>query len=157
MHTHRYAGRLTWTGARHGATTSYNSYSREYEFRSADKPPITCSADPHFRGDPALYNPEELLVLSLSRCHLLSYLAECARAGIAVVSYEDDATGTMTIKDRRMRFTEVTLHPRVVIAQANAANVDRAVALHHEAHDQCFIANSVNFEVRNEPVVTVAG
>jgi organic hydroperoxide reductase OsmC/OhrA len=63
----------------------------------------------------------------------------------------------MTIKDRRMRFTEVTLHPRVVIAQANAANVDRAVALHHEAHDQCFIANSVNFEVRNEPVVTVAG
>src|SRR5829696_6983701 len=95
---HDYAATLVWTGARAGATTSYQSYSREYEFRVGGKPAMRGSADPHFRGDPSLYNPEDLLVASLSSCHLLSYLAECARAGVHVVAYEDDATGVMTIK-----------------------------------------------------------
>jgi organic hydroperoxide reductase OsmC/OhrA len=84
---------------------------------------------------------------------MLSYLAECARAGIEVASYEDQASGLMTITDGRMRFTEVTLAPRVVIA---AGDLDKATALHEKAHAVCFIANSVNFPVLAMPMVVRA-
>jgi organic hydroperoxide reductase OsmC/OhrA len=151
---HDYAATLVWTGARNGPTSSYQSYSREHEFQCGDKPPIRASADPHFRGDPALYNPEELLVASLSSCHLLSYLAECARAGVHVVAYEDHASGVMTMRDGRLRFTEVMLRPRVTVAPGT--DLDRARELHHPAHDDCYIANSVNFPVRHEPTIVVA-
>ena len=83
----------------------------------------------------------------------MSYLALCARAGIEVVSYEDQASGLMAIKDGRMRFTEVTLAPRVMIG---AGDLDRAVQLHEAAHGHCFIANSVNFPVLNMPTVARA-
>ena len=92
--------------------------------------------------------------MALSSCHFLSYVAICARARLPVVSYEDDATGTMDMKDGRMRFVEVTLRPRVVVAAG--ADLDKARRFHETAHGQCFIANSVNFPVRNEPVVTAA-
>ena len=92
--------------------------------------------------------------MALSSCHLLSYLAECARAGVHVVAYEDDATGVMTTHDGRLRFTEVVLRPRVTVAAGT--NVDRARELHHPAHDDCYIANSVNFPVRHEPTLVVA-
>ena len=153
MARHEYSTRLIWTGAAHGPTKTYDTYSREYEYRSGGKPPLKGSADPHFLGDASLYNPEELLVMALSSCHLLSYLAECARGRIEVVSYEDDASGVMAVNDGRMRFTEVVLRPRVTISRAE--DLERARRLHHRAHELCFIANSVNFEVRNEAVVTV--
>lgn len=152
---HDYAVALTWTGAAQSATTSYQAYSREYEYRAGTKAPQRGSADPHFRGDPSLYNPEEQLVASLSTCHLLSYLAECARAGVHVVAYEDDARGVMTVKDGKLRMTSVVLHPRVTIAPGSDA--EKATSLHHAAHEECFIANSVNFPVTNEPTVVVAG
>jgi organic hydroperoxide reductase OsmC/OhrA len=151
---HLYTVALQWTGARVGPTTSYQSYSREYEFRCGDKAPIRGSADPHFRGDPTLYNPEELLVVALSTCHLLSYLAECARAGVQVTAYEDEAVGTMTIRDGRLRFTDVLLRPRVTLAKG--ANVEKAHALHKAAHADCYIANSVSFPVRHEPTHLMA-
>src|SRR3954464_6203918 len=84
---HEYAANILWTGSRQGTTSSYQAYSREYEFHVGSKAVIRGSADPHFRGDPSLYNPEELLVVALSTCHLLTYLADCARAGIHVLSY----------------------------------------------------------------------
>ena len=149
---HVYETRLRWTGPARGATTSYKSYSREYTIEADGKPALRASADPHFLGDRTLYNPEDLLVASLSACHMLSYLAECARAGIEVVAYEDDAHGEMTLIDGAIRFREVVLHPKVVVA--DAARVDEANALHGRAHAVCFIANSVNFPVRNEPAVT---
>jgi organic hydroperoxide reductase OsmC/OhrA len=151
---HNYAAKITWTGATAGGTTSYQAYSREYEFKVGDKQTLRGSADPHFRGDATLYNPEELLVVSLSTCHLLSYLAECARAGVNVVAYEDDASGTMAMKDRAIRFTDVLLKPRVTIAPGS--DVDKAKALHAKAHAECFIANSVNFPVRHEATIVVA-
>jgi organic hydroperoxide reductase OsmC/OhrA len=151
---HRYAVRLRWTGAGHGPTTSYKTYSREYVVEADGKPALTGSADPHFLGDAALHNPEDLLVAALSACHLLSYLAECARAGIAVVAYEDDARGEMTLIDGAIRFREVVLHPAVTIA--DSARVAEAQALHERAHAVCFIANSVNFPVHHEAVVTAA-
>lgn len=149
---HVYETRLRWTGPAHGATTSYKSYSREYVIEAEGKPPLRASADPHFLGDRALYNPEDLLVAALSACHLLSYLAECARAGIEVTAYEDDAHGEMTLIDGAIRFREVVLHPKVVVA--DPARIEEANALHERAHAVCFIANSVNFPVRHEATVT---
>ena len=151
---HLFAARLRWTGAAHGPTTSYKTYSREYVIEADGKPALTGSADPHFLGDGSHYNPEDLLVASLSACHLLSYLAECARAKIAVVAYEDDARGEMTLIDGAIRFREVVLHPKVAIA--DGSRIDEALALHERAHAVCFIANSVNFPVRHDAVVTAA-
>lgn len=149
---HDYALKLVWTGASQGPTSSYQSYSREFEYRAGDKPPQRGSADPHFRGDSSLYNPEEQLVAALSSCHMLSYLAECARAGVEVVAYEDSATGAMTVRDGKLRFTSVVLRPRVVIARG--ADAAKATALHQRAHEDCYIANSMNFPVTHEPVVS---
>jgi organic hydroperoxide reductase OsmC/OhrA len=151
---HVYATRLRWTGAAQGATTSYRAYSRDYAIEADGKPELRGSADPHFRGDATRYNPEDLLVAALSACHLLSYLAECALAGVAVVAYEDDAHGEMTVIDGVMRFREVVLRPKVAIA--DGSRIDEAIALHEKAHAICFIASSVNFPVRHEAVVTVA-
>jgi organic hydroperoxide reductase OsmC/OhrA len=151
---HRFAARLRWTGAERGPAVDYASYSRDYVVEVDGKPPLRGSADAHFRGDPAWHNPEDLLVAALSACHLLSYLATCTRAGIAVVAYDDDASGEMTLIDGKMRFREVMLRPRVAIA--DPARIDEAMDLHERAHAECFIANSVNFPVRHEAVVTSA-
>jgi len=150
---HEYAATIVWTGASGGPTTSYQAYSREWEFRSPSKPPITGSADPHFRGDPSLCSPEDLLVIALSSCHLLSYLADCARAGIHIVAYEDDAQGVMSVKDGKLRFTDVLLRPRVTVAKGT--DLEKARALHEQAHEGCYIASSVNFPVRHEATIVV--
>ena len=151
---HHFAAHLAWTGAAAGPTRTYAAYDRAWRAEVAGKPPLEGSADPVFRGDPARYNPEDLLVVALSACHMLTYLALCARAGIEVSAYEDQASGTMAIADGKMRFVEVTLAPQVVIA---AGDLDRARALHAQAHADCFIASSVNFPVRNRATVSGAG
>lgn len=151
---HHYALRLRWTGAERGATTTYRAYSREYEIAADGKPALRGSADAHFLGDSSLYNPEDMLVAALSACHLLSYLAECGRAGIEVIAYEDNARGEMTLIDGAIRFREVVLHPKVTLA--DPARIDEALELHERAHALCFIANSVNFPVHHDAVVTAA-
>jgi organic hydroperoxide reductase OsmC/OhrA len=153
-HQHHYRATLIWTGAAQGATTSYESYSREYRMEIPGKPPLTGSSDPTYRGDPALWNPEDMLMAALSSCHALSYLALCARVRLPVTAYRDEATGLMDKQDGKIRFTEVVLHPHVMIAAG--ADVAKALSLHRKAHELCFIANSVNFPVRNEPQVVVA-
>jgi organic hydroperoxide reductase OsmC/OhrA len=150
---HTYRARLVWTGAAAGPTREYATYSREYRVDFNGKPALIGSADPVFRGDPSLHNPEELLVAALSSCHMLSYLALCALGGIAVESYEDNAVGTMTETAGAGRFTRAVLRPRVVIA---SGDLERARALHDEAQAQCFIAASVNFPVEHEPVIVLA-
>lgn len=151
---HRFECRLVWTGAAKGGTASYESYSREYRLDIEGKPSIRGSSTAAFRGDAALHNPEDLLVASLSACHFLSYAALCARGGVKLVGYEDEAEGTMQRVDGVVRFTEVVLHPRVSIAAGSDS--EKARALHAKAHTICFIANSVNFPVRNEPTIAVA-
>ena len=152
---HHYAARLVWTGGVAGGTSNYASYSREYAITIAGKPPLKGSSDPQFRGDPALYNPEDLLVAALSACHMLTYLAICARRRITVLSYEDEASGTMVLEGGGGHFTEVTLRPVVRVA----AGTDLAVAeaTHDQAHRECFIASSVNFPVRHEARVSAGG
>jgi organic hydroperoxide reductase OsmC/OhrA len=153
-HVHRYQATLNWTGAAQGPTVNYASYSRDYDLSSPGKPVLQGSADATFRGDAARYNPEDLLVASLSACHMLTYLAVAARGGVKVLSYQDQADGQMEMKDGRIRFTRVTLHPRVVIDRDG--DLERAKHLHHEAHADCFVANSVNFPVEHEAEVVLA-
>jgi organic hydroperoxide reductase OsmC/OhrA len=147
--------RLSWTGAAQGPTSSYESYSREYRIDVDGKAPLVGSADPLFRGDPSLLNPEELLVAALSSCHMLSYLALAARHGLVIVGYEDAASGTMALRGGGGRFTEVVLRPRVTVPSGG----DEALAmrLHDQAHHDCFIAASTNFPVRHEAMVVVDG
>jgi organic hydroperoxide reductase OsmC/OhrA len=153
---HRYAVRTTWTGNIGQGTANYRAYKRDHEISGPHKQiVIPGSSDPKFRGDPARYNPEELLVASLSACHMLWMLHLCADAGISIASYSDDATGTMSESpDGSGRFTEVLLHP--VMKIADAARISDAEALHARAHELCFIANSVNFPVRCTPSVSAS-
>jgi organic hydroperoxide reductase OsmC/OhrA len=147
---HEYGVRLRWTGAAAGPAAAYAGYSRDHELDFEGKPSLAGSADPFFRGDAARYNPEELLVAALSACHMLGYLAFCALEGLAVVGYSDSASGSMNEGGGSGAFSRVTLRPRVVV---DSDRLDRARALHRDAHAACFIANSVNFTVSCEPQI----
>ena len=152
--SHRFDCRLVWTGARQGPIVSYESYSREVRVDFPGKPSLKMTSAAVFRGDPAIHDPEDLLVAALSACHFLSYAALCARAKIQVISYEDDASGVMErAGGRTFKFTDVLLKPRVTIAAGS--DPEKARALHEEAHAECFIAASVNFPVRHEPTISV--
>ena len=120
---------------------------------ASGKPDITGSSDPNFRGDAARWNPEDLLVASLSACHQLWYLHLCSTNDIVVTAYTDHAGGEMALAaDGGGEFTSVTLHPHVTIQSGDAA---KARALHHEAHRLCFIARSVSFPVDCQPTIEV--
>lgn len=151
---HHYATTITWTGNTGAGTAEYRAYRRDHVIESAGKPPLPGSSDPAFRGDPARYNPEELLVASLSACHLLWYLHLCAVNGITVLAYEDRATGVMHERaDGSGYFTEVTLAPRIELTPDT--DCELATRLHDEAHRLCYVANSVNFPVRHRPEFVV--
>jgi organic hydroperoxide reductase OsmC/OhrA len=155
MKQHLYEIRMSWTGNLGEGTKRYTGYSRNHEIVSAGKPILLGSSDPSFLGDPARYNPEELLVASLSTCHMLWYLHLCAEAGVVVEEYSDAASGIMEERpDASGVFVEVTLRPAVTISAESDA--EQALALHEEAHRKCFIANSMNFPVRHEPRVVNA-
>jgi organic hydroperoxide reductase OsmC/OhrA len=152
---HRYGLTVTWTGNQGTGTSSYRAYARDHEIAAAGKAVIPASSDPAFRGDKTRYNPEDLLVASLSSCHMLWYLHLCAVAGIVVTRYADHAEGVMAEDaDGSGRFTRVTLRPEIAVAPGT--ELDKAHELHHEAHAKCFIANSVNFPVACEPRIAVA-
>ncbi|MDQ6708452.1 MAG: OsmC family protein [Acidobacteriota bacterium] len=150
---HQFAITTTWTGNTGAGTRDYRSYSRNHEIDALGKShPILGSSDPAFRGDDSRYNPEQLLVASLSTCHMLWILHLCADAGIVITEYSDAASGTMTLHpDGSGEFARVILKPRMKIT--DGARMDEAKALHDEAHRMCFIARSVKFPVGHEPVV----
>lgn len=151
---HLYAATVEWTGNLGRGTADYKAYSRDHEIRIAGRPPIPGSSDPAFRGDPGRHNPEDLLIASLSGCHMLWYLHLCAVARIIVTAYVDEASGTMIEEPGGAgRFIAAVLRPRVTLAAGSDAA--KAAALHAEAHAKCFIANSVNFPVTIEPQVQV--
>ena len=143
---HSYRANVVWTGAAQGPTKTYAGYSRDYTIHFDGKPEMGGSADPAFRGSAARYNPEELLLAALAACHMLAYLALCAREGIAVVAYRDDAIGTMSERAGAGRFTSVRLAPVVTV---DDERLERARELHDLAREECFIANSVNFPVEH--------
>jgi organic hydroperoxide reductase OsmC/OhrA len=147
---HAYRANVVWTGAAHGPTKTYAGYSRDYTIFFDGKAVLAGSADPAFRGTAARYNPEELLLGSLAACHMLSYLALCSREGIAVLAYSDEASATMSEESGAGRFTLVRLAPLVTV---DDPRLERAIALHDVAREECFIANSVNFPVTHTPRV----
>jgi organic hydroperoxide reductase OsmC/OhrA len=151
---HTYETVVTWTGNLGTGTSGYRRYSRDHEAVADGPAPIAGSSDPAFAGDPGRWNPEQLLVVALSQCHMLWYLHLCADAGVVVTGYVDEAVGTMAENGDGGRFTEVVLRPRVTVADAGM--VEAATRLHGEAGKRCYIANSVNFPVRHEPAVTPA-
>lgn len=155
MGEHAYTVGVEWRGNRGTGTSGYRDYSRELVVSAVGKHPIEGSADKPFRGDLSRWNPEELLLAALAQCHLLSYLHVAVTVGVVVTAYEDDAHGTM-VEDGNSggAFTEVILRPRVTVADASMT--DAALAAHKRANELCFIARSVNFPVRHEPVIVVA-
>jgi organic hydroperoxide reductase OsmC/OhrA len=152
---HHYEALAIWTGAAEGGTTSYRAYSRSHTVQAGNKPVLDLSADPSFRGDAAKYNPEELLLAALSGCHMLSYLALASLKGLVVVAYEDTATGTMRQEGSGGHFTEVVLHPVVTVVAGS--DLTLAEHLHEDAGRDCFIAASMNFPVRHQVEIRVAG
>lgn len=135
-------------------TSNYRAYERDHIISVNGKPAIPASSDPSFRGDKTRYNPEELLVSSLSSCHMLWYLHLCSAAGVMAIEYTDEAKGVMIeTTGGAGYFKEVTLFPRVVVLDESM--IEKANALHHEANKMCFVANSVNFPVLHYPVCEV--
>ncbi len=146
---------MRWTGNLGEGTSGYRAYSRDHEITADGAPAIPGSSDPAFRGDRNRWNPELEFTAAMSQCHMLWYLHLCAVSGVTVLGYTDDAVGTMAeAADGSGRFTEVVLRPRVTVA--SAAMIEAAGQLHAEASAKCFIADSVNFPVRHEPVIESA-
>jgi organic hydroperoxide reductase OsmC/OhrA len=152
MKDHHYKARLTWDGNRGDGTSTYQGYGREWRIEMAGKPALQGSADPAFRGDPERHNPEDLFLAAISSCHLLTYLALCAKFGVNVIAYEDRASGVMR-EDARGggKFEEVLLEPVVTIA--NEEQRERALELHERAHELCYIASSCSVPIRHRATI----
>ena len=145
---HRYAAECRWEGS---TAAGYERYDRTHQARARPaEPELVLSADPAFRGNPALLNPEQLLVLAASSCQLLSFLAVCARARLDVRAYQDHATAVMPEGDRPVRVTAIVLRPRVVVARGPSEA--RLRELVQVAHRECFIASSLKTDIQIEPV-----
>ena len=146
MKEHSYQVAVVWTGNRGAGTESYHLYGRDHLVSVAGKDAIRGSSDPAFLGDSGRWNPEEMLVASLSTCHMLWYLHLCATSGVSVLDYRDAAEGLMVAeKDGAGQFARVVLRPVVTLRAGD--DVALASGLHHKAHALCFIARSVNFPV----------
>lgn len=149
---HHYALTIKWTGNKGSGTSGYRAYDRSHVIIANNKVEISGSSDPAFLGDKTKHNPEELLVASLSSCHMLWYLHLCAEAGIIVVDYTDNATGVMMeTSNGGGKFKEVTLNPIITVTEDSMK--EKADQLHQKANELCFIANSVNFPVYHKAVV----
>ncbi|UMQ41379.1 OsmC family protein [Chryseobacterium sp. Y16C] len=154
MKHHHYKTTIEWTGNKGSGTSNYRDYERSHTISVENKPVIEGSSDPAFRGDKTKYNPEEMLLSSLSSCHMLWYLHFCSEAGIIVTGYIDSAIGTMEeTANGSGHFTEAILNPVVTITDEK--QIKKAEELHEKANQFCFIANSVNFPVKHIPKVLI--
>lgn len=154
--SHQYSASIEWTGNKGEGTSSYKSYQRDWRLVTNDKQVIECSNDPVLGGDMTKHNPEDLLVASVASCHMLWYLHLCSIAGIVVTSYQDTplAIGEMEPSGAG-HFKSITLRPKITIT--NDSDEEKAHALHHDIHQYCFIARSINFPVDFEPVIEKTG
>ena len=151
MNRHEYTLTCRWTGDLGEGTRSYQSYSRQHRIDILGKPALIGSSDPAFLGDPAWHNPEELLLASISACHMLWYLHLCSANKLVLREYTDAAQAWMEENESGGAFTLAVLRPHCRFD--NEEDEVKARNLHHEAHRLCFVANSLNFPVRCEPVI----
>jgi len=148
--THEYSASVRWTGNRGQGTRAYRGYDRTWDIATPGKALVHCSNDPLLGGDPSKHNPEDLLLASLSSCHMLWYLHLASDAGIVVQGYTDSPLGLgETLANGAGRFLRATLRPHIVVSRG--ADLELAARLHHEVDQFCFIARSVNFPVDCEP------
>jgi organic hydroperoxide reductase OsmC/OhrA len=142
---------VVWT--RTSPDFTYDSYNRAHEVRYKDGAIVMPSSSaPAFKGDADRVDPEEAFVASLSACHMLTFLAICARKRITVESYEDHAEGFLEKgKSGKLWMTRVILRPHVRFAAGMEPDADKLADLHHRSHEECFIANSVKTDVAVEP------
>jgi organic hydroperoxide reductase OsmC/OhrA len=147
---HHYKVLVEWTGNNGLGTENYEVYSRSHNVLIEGKPNIECSSDTPFRGDAGKHNPEDFFVSSIATCHMLWYLHICADNDIVVHSYQDNAEGVLVVSsDIPGHFASVVLNP--IVGVAEEWMMERANALHQEAHKNCFIANSCNFPIIIQP------
>jgi len=153
---HHYRLRTVWTGAGAHGTRDYGEYGRDFRAEVGGKPALLGSADPAFRGDAMRHNPEDWMLAAVASCHMLSYLALCARRRLQVLAYEDESEATLVLTpDGGGAFDGFTLRPVVTIAQdADAALASR---LHEQAHALCFIARSCAVPIDVQPVIRHVG
>lgn len=153
-HEHNYKVTAEWTGNKGDGTKNVKTYNRSHTVSIEGKPELFLTADNPHVGDKTKLNPEDLLVTAISSCHLLSYLYVCSLEGVVITSYTDNATGIMIEQaSGGGNFKEVTLNPICYVADESM--VEKAIELHHKAHEICYIANSVNFEVKCNPTCKV--
>lgn len=149
---HEFEARLKWPAAADQPRPPEAVFSRNNVMHTPGKHEVAGSAPAVYGGDTSRYNPEELLLMSLSECHMLTYLAVAAKKRMTVIAYEDRATGRLAIGPHgnagKMSMQEAVLRPKVTVAKGT--DLADAMAIHDKAHANCFMANSVNFPVRHE-------
>lgn len=143
---HSYPLTLTWTG-----NTLDGNYNRNATVGNPGKHPLSVSSAPEYLGDASRWNPEDLLGSALSTCHMLTFLALCAKAKVEVVGYEDHAEAVLDTVDKVTRVTQVHLRP--VIRVTRGTSMAKVVELFEKAHNYCFVANSVTCEAVMAPRV----
>lgn len=154
---HTYRSSLSWSGSTAQGIARYDRTHQVSTPPARDR--LRLSADPSFRGDPDLVNPEQLLLAAASSCQLLSFLAVAARAGLTVLAYRDDAEAVMPESAGSMRIEQILLRPRITVP----AGTDEAAVLQavDDAHDQCYVANTltatISIRTTVEPVAEHAG
>ena len=150
MSDHRYETLLRWTGS---TGLGWESYGRDH---TAAAPPAQQEirlTTGEAKGDPAVLNPEQLVVMAASSCQMLWFLHLASKARIDVVAYEDEASGVMPAGAEPLRITEITLRPRITLA--DQAKKERVRKLVSTAHERCYIANSLRSEMNIEATVEV--
>jgi organic hydroperoxide reductase OsmC/OhrA len=148
---HVFIAKLDWLFSKKEAVT----YTKSHTVTIDDKAVLYVSAAKAFKGDPALYNPEDLLLSSVISCHMMSYLYVCKQNGIDVLSYTDEAKATLEVlANGSGRFIEIKLNPKVRIS--NKEKIAEALGLHKKANQLCFIANSCNFPILHFPTCEIA-
>ncbi|URM37975.1 OsmC family protein [Flavobacterium anhuiense] len=148
---HVFKVKLNWTSKQKLEDSSKRFYNKTHQIKIEGKPVLDVSAAKAFKGDPELYNPEDLLLSSLVSCHMMSYLYVCSQNGIEVLEYSDNAEATLEVNpDGSGRFIEAKLYPKVKISSSD--KIELALELHQKANELCFIANSCNFPVLHHAV-----
>lgn len=151
---HLFQAKLKWESLLQAQEGTASRYTKNHVVSFDGKMPLEVSAAKAFKGDPSKYNPEDLLLASIVSCHMMSYLYVCSKNNIEVLSYSDNAEATLEVLDNGGgRFVEVRLYPRVVLRDESA--FAKALELHKEAKELCFIANSCNFPILHFPTAVL--
>lgn len=151
---HFFKSKLNWIFSEKSSENPKRHFVKNHQIVIEGKEILNLSAAKSFKGDPTLLNPEDLLLSSLTSCHMMSYLYCCSINNINVISYTDNSEAILEVnQDGSGQITKVTLNPKVVITKNSDSNL--AKELHQKANELCFIANSCKFPVEHFPLISV--